>query len=254
MVVGRHQFKSYKGTIKITNPAGDAWVEVDALQQKLVQLTLSDLALLCVIAIFAASIYLLIKCRGEDEEHIHVFDPATQVKKTVRVAPEPELVLPQATCSTPLHQEVQTDVPSPAWDPNSSTPLHEQDQTDFTLACRSPEHWLQKLVGVRVKLFENSAPTRILEFEEIVGDKAKVRDGTSKRLIALEHIRPLRPTESEDLVTPEVGETSGTTLKVRNYGSEMCTLRIPGKPLRKSEKELVLPTETLVQIFPPFRR
>jgi len=46
MVVGRHQYKSYKGTIKITNPAGDAWVELDALQQKMVQLTLSDLALL----------------------------------------------------------------------------------------------------------------------------------------------------------------------------------------------------------------
>ena len=46
MVVGRHQYKSYKGTIKITNPAGDAWVELDALQQKMVQLTLCDLALL----------------------------------------------------------------------------------------------------------------------------------------------------------------------------------------------------------------
>jgi hypothetical protein len=46
MVVGPHQYKSYKGTIKITNPTGDAWVQLDALQQKLVQLTLHDLALL----------------------------------------------------------------------------------------------------------------------------------------------------------------------------------------------------------------
>jgi len=46
MVVGRHQYKSYKGTIKITHPAGDAWVELDALQQKIVRFTLSDLALL----------------------------------------------------------------------------------------------------------------------------------------------------------------------------------------------------------------
>ena len=46
MVVGRHQYKSYKGTIKITNPAGDAWVKLDALQQKMVKLTLCDLALL----------------------------------------------------------------------------------------------------------------------------------------------------------------------------------------------------------------
>jgi hypothetical protein len=113
---------------------------------------------------------------------------------------------------------------------------------------------LEKLVGVRVKLFESSAPTRILEFEEVVGDKAKVRDGTRKRLIALEHIRPLPPTESDDLVTPKVGATSGTMLKVRNYTSDICSLRIPGKTPRKNEKELVLPTETLVQIFPPFRR
>ena len=46
MVVGRHQYKSYKGTIKITNPTGDAWVELEALQQKMVQVTLHDLALL----------------------------------------------------------------------------------------------------------------------------------------------------------------------------------------------------------------
>jgi len=113
---------------------------------------------------------------------------------------------------------------------------------------------LEKLAGVRVKLFEHSAPTRILEFEAIMDDKAKVRDGKSKRLIALDQLRPLPPTQPEDLVTPKVGENSGTTLKVRTVSSEMCTLRIPGRPLRKDHKDLVLPTETLVQIFPPFRR
>jgi hypothetical protein len=48
MVVGRHQYKSYKGTIKTTHPAGDAWVELDALygQQKVIKFTLCDLALL----------------------------------------------------------------------------------------------------------------------------------------------------------------------------------------------------------------
>ena len=46
MVVGPHQYKSYKGTIKITHPSGDAWVELDALQQKMIKVTLCDLALL----------------------------------------------------------------------------------------------------------------------------------------------------------------------------------------------------------------
>jgi len=50
MVVGgtaeaRH-YKSYKGTIKDTNLAGAVWVELDALNQKVIQFVLSDLALL----------------------------------------------------------------------------------------------------------------------------------------------------------------------------------------------------------------
>ena len=195
--------------------------------------------------------------KDEDEARVRVIDPVTQVQKVVRVAPKPgpaPNMLSQAMCSTPLHQEAQTDVSSPAWDPNSSTPFHEQNQTDVSLMSTSRGHWLEKLAGVRVKLFEHSAPTRILEFEAIMDDKAKVRDGKSKRLIALDQLRPLPPTQPEDLVTPKVGENSGTTLKVRTVSSEMCTLRIPGRPLRKDHKDLVLPTETLVQIFPPFRR
>jgi len=46
----RH-YKSYKGTIKNMNPAGAVWVELNALNQKVVQFTLSDLALLLVFLI-----------------------------------------------------------------------------------------------------------------------------------------------------------------------------------------------------------
>jgi len=46
-VEARH-YKSYKGTIKNTNPAGAVWVELDALNQKVIQFALSDLALLLV--------------------------------------------------------------------------------------------------------------------------------------------------------------------------------------------------------------
>jgi hypothetical protein len=68
---------------------------------------------------------------GEDEVRIRVVDPVTQVQKEVRVAPEPAPV-PKAMCSTPLYEEVQTDVSTPAWDPNSSTPVHDEDQTDVS--------------------------------------------------------------------------------------------------------------------------
>ena len=44
-------YKGYKGTIKNTNCAGAASVELDAYQQKVVQLFLSDLALLLVFPI-----------------------------------------------------------------------------------------------------------------------------------------------------------------------------------------------------------
>jgi len=201
--------------------------------------------------------HLLSKCSGKDEARIHVINPVTQVQKVVSLAPEPvPNMLSQAMCSTPLHQEAQTDVSSPAWDPNSSTPFHEQDQdqTDAPLVSTSRGHWLEPLAGIRVKLIELAAPNNILEFEAIVGDDAKVRDGMRKRLIPLDNLRPLLPTQSDDLVTPKVGETRGTVLKVRAYSSDTCSVRIPGKKLRKNQKDPVLPTKTLVQIFPPFRR
>jgi hypothetical protein len=118
---------------------------------------------------------------GEDEVRIRVVDPVTQVQKQVRVAPEPAPV-PKTMCSTPLYEEAQTDVSTPAWDPNSSTPVHEEDQTDVSLMFASRGYWLEKLAGVRVKLFEPSAPTGIPEFEVVAGDGTKVRGGTGKRL------------------------------------------------------------------------
>ena len=198
--------------------------------------------------------HLLSKRSGSDELHIRVVDLAMQVQRVVRVAPEPVPSIPsQAMRSAPLHEEAQTDVSTPMWDPNSTTPPHEQDQTDVSLMFTSRGHWLEKLVGVRVKLFEHSAPTKILEFEAIVGDSTKVRDRTKKRLITLDDLHHLPPTESNDLVTPKVGEMGGKMLKVQKFSSEMCSVRIPGKRLRKNEKDLVLPTEMLVQIYPPFR-
>ena len=169
--------------------------------------------------------HLLSKRSEKDEVRVRVIDPVTQVQKVVKVAPEPvPNMLSQAMCSTPLHQEAQTDFSSPAWDPNSSTPFHEQDQTDTPLVCTSRGHWLEPLTGLRVKLFELAAPTNILEFEAIVGNDANVRDGMRKRLIALDNLCPLPPTQSDDLVTPKVGEARGTVLKVRAYSSDMCSV------------------------------
>ena len=172
--------------------------------------------------------YLLSKRSEKDEVRVRVIDPVTQVQKVVKVAPEPvPNMLSQVMCSTPLYQEAQTDVSSPTWDPNSSTPFHEQDQneqdqTDTRLVFTSRGHWLEPLAGLRVKLFELAAPTNILEFEAIVGNDARVRDGMRRRFIALDSLRPLPPTQSDDLVTPKVGEIRGTVLKVRAYSSDIC--------------------------------
>jgi len=46
IVIGGTSYKSYKGTVKSTNPDGHAWVELDARQQQVVKFSLKSLALL----------------------------------------------------------------------------------------------------------------------------------------------------------------------------------------------------------------
>jgi len=46
IVIGDSHFKSYKGSIKYTNPDRQAWVELEARQQQIVQFSLENLALL----------------------------------------------------------------------------------------------------------------------------------------------------------------------------------------------------------------
>lgn len=46
IVIGDTPYKSYKGTIKSTNPEGFAWVELEARQQQVVKFRLESLALL----------------------------------------------------------------------------------------------------------------------------------------------------------------------------------------------------------------
>ena len=112
--------------------------------------------------------------------------------------------------------------------------------------------WLEPLAGLWVKLFELAVPTNILEFEAIVGNDAKVKDRMRNRLIALDNLCPLPPTESDGFVTPKVGENHGTVLKVQAYSSDICSIQIPGKRLCKGEKDLEMPMAQLVQIYPLF--
>lgn len=46
IMLGDMPYKSYKGTIKTTNPDGYAWVELEACQQQVVKFSLENLALL----------------------------------------------------------------------------------------------------------------------------------------------------------------------------------------------------------------
>lgn len=51
IVVGAGSRKGYKGLIKATSPNGDAWVELEACQQRVEQMRIDHLAILCVFLI-----------------------------------------------------------------------------------------------------------------------------------------------------------------------------------------------------------
>ena len=52
IAVGINNWKGYKGHIKDTDPAGNAWVELDARQQQVQQIKIGHLAFLCVTLTF----------------------------------------------------------------------------------------------------------------------------------------------------------------------------------------------------------
>jgi len=128
-----------------------------------------------------------------------------------------------------------------AWNPNSATPR-----------AQCPIHWLNhtKLQNTRLKLFVLDKRSEILEFKGVHGDRAEVREGRRTKFVSLEELFGVRPTAKGELVTATTGSLTGIALKVREYRSEECVVRQPGKVLRKHETDPTLPNSVLVQIFP----
>jgi hypothetical protein len=146
---------------------------------------------------------------------------------------------PPEICATPMPDPDESGDLSPTWQPTSRL-----------------VHWLedQHLTGIRLKLFQKDDPDKVLEFMEVVGDDAKVRDLLETKLIPLEDLHPVRPTAKDQLVTTTSGTMRGVVLKVKVYGHTSCTVRPPGKVLRKKEVDPSVDLSDLVEIYPPFRR
>jgi len=161
--------------------------------------------------------------------------PLRQVPADIIVSPplpEPEV------CATPMPDPAESGDLSPAWQPSARL-----------------VHWLEdeRLAGMRLKLFQKDNPSNILEFKEVVGDDAKIRDGFETKLIPLNDLHPVRPTDKVQLVTATSGAMCGAVLKVREYGETSCTVGQPGKVLRKKESNSSIDLSELVEMYPPFR-
>jgi hypothetical protein len=143
--------------------------------------------------------------------------------------------------ATPIPEAVVATGIDDAWNPNSATPR-----------AQCPIHWLnhERLQNTRLQLFVLERPNEVLEFKGVHGDDAKVRDGRQTKHIAVDKLFGVRPTAKGDLVTATTGSLIGVALKVREYHSEECVVRQPGKVLRKHEKDPVIANSDLVQIFP----
>jgi hypothetical protein len=143
--------------------------------------------------------------------------------------------------ATPIPEATNELSSDDAWNPNSATPK-----------AQRPIHWLdhEKLQNTRLKLFVLDKPSEILEFKGVHGDQAEVREGRRTKFVSLDDLFGVRPTAKGELVTATTGSLTGIALKVREYRSEECVVRQPGKVLRKHETDPTIPISVLVQIFP----
>ena len=177
---------------------------------------------------------------GKDDHTMHLLKSVEgptlrQVPADIIVSP-PLLVL--EACATPMPDPAESGDVSPAWQPSARL-----------------VHWLEdeRLAGIRLKLFRKDDPSNVLEFKEVVGDDAKIRDGFKTKLIPLDDLHPVRPTDKGELVTATCGAMCGAVLKVREYGQTSCTVGQPGKVLRKKESNPSVDLSELVGIYPPSR-
>jgi len=181
------------------------------------------------------------------------------VNKQTAMKPLPVPTAPTSSvirCATPM-PETSTSVDNDdAWNPNAVTPRIEirDDSDDWNLNSRiqRPVHWLENdsLKTTRMKIFLEERCNDILEFKEVIGDEVKVRDGRWTKCVPLSDVRAVLPKEVGDLVTVLTGPMAGVALKVKSIQGHGCTVRRPGKVLRKNETDPSFPITCLIQIFP----
>jgi len=138
---------------------------------------------------------------GKDDHTMHLLksvEGPTLRQVPADVIVSPPLPVPEA-CATPMPDRAESGDLSPAWQPSARL-----------------VHWLEDehLAGIRLKLFQKDDLSNVLEFKEVVGDDAKIRDGFETKLIPLNDLHPVRPMDKGQLVTATSGVMCGAVLKV----------------------------------------
>ncbi|CAA7271052.1 unnamed protein product [Cyclocybe aegerita] len=155
-----------------------------------------------------------------------------------------------ASCSTPFPSSARAIAQSPAWEPGSRTPKAHEELLSLPVPL-----WLRdtRFHVYRVKLFDlESRSTRPVEFKSILGDDVVVRDGMSPRTAPLQNLRPALVTrKGECVVCIMPGDHFGRLFRVKSHSDTTCVLRNFGSKSGKGEKLFTVPTNALVEVFPP---
>jgi hypothetical protein len=155
--------------------------------------------------------------------------------------------VPVPVASTPMPTEEEISHNADAWDACAPDP---------DLSPDGPI-WLSDPVfgRIRVKLRyrENPLPS-YLEFLGMENGLVKVREGMQTKSVPLSSLQALPPTWKNDIVTSfSLGETYGKLYKIRDFDSNCCVLRGFGQKTGRNEKNFLVITHELAQVFPPLK-
>jgi hypothetical protein len=116
-------------------------------------------------------------------------------------------------------------------------------------------NWLadEAFHGIRVKLqYCTQLLLPFLKFGGMEEGFAKVRDGMRRVLVPLSDLQAIPPTWQGDIVTSfALGETYRKLYKLREFRSNFCVLRGYGENTGRKEKNFMILTHELAQVYPP---
>ena len=106
---------------------------------------------------------------------------------------------------------------------------------------------------IRVKLCYRKNPLPMyLEFLGMENGLAKIRDGMQTKSVPLSSLQALPPTWKNDIIISfSSGETYGKLYKIRDFDTGHCVLRGFGQRTGRNEKNFLIITRELAQVFPP---